>query len=101
MLLSTRKLVIFSLLDSQVLKIDPEKWIRACSQGVTGMESDSDEFKILGRKYLTKLKRLSGLSWQAELRESETKRDGAEMLSPLSNNALTNYAAAIKSCGLI
>lgn len=33
--------------------------------------------------------------------KSETKRDGAEMLSPLSNNALTNYAAERKSCGLM
>lgn len=47
-------------------------------------------------------KRQSGLSWQAERTERESKRDGAmerRCFSALSNNALATSVAEIKSSG--
>lgn len=71
------------------------------------MESDCEEWRIWGRKCSTKQKRQSGLSCQGELRERvrerkgerKRRRDGKEMLSALSNNALTTSVAEINSCG--
>lgn len=66
------------------------------------MQIDCDEWRTLGRKCSTKQKRQSGLSWQAERTERESKRDRAmerRCFSALSNNALATSVAEIKSSG--
>lgn len=66
------------------------------------MQIDCDEWRTLGRKCSMQQKRQSGLSWQAERTERESKRDGAmerRCFSALSNNALATSVAEIKSSG--
>lgn len=67
------------------------------------MESDCDEWRILGRKCSTKQKgRLVSAGRQNNERDSKGDREmEREMLSAVSNNALTISVAEIKSSGLI